>query len=305
MTAGKTLTINGYITSEFSHLNAANGFTANHLGSADDPASVGNPDIGDLIIQGGGTVVLTGAPDNTIRSNMLNTYGGITWINDGTVKIASAGTSATGALGTHRSWIDGTIIGANGTLELATTSDPYIYEWLTFRGRGYEGRGTIITTGTGRTIRLNGQMYVDSDMLVNNTNSSSIRFGEAGGALYGTGDIARTGNGEFYLYVNAPDWTGRLLNGSGNTRLYGSASLQGMTSMSLDRNTYFGYGAGGTTIDEFRDRLNDNLAVSINGYSKMRLEASNGVFSGIEKVGVVTVNGGVFNIEYDLGVLKP
>lgn len=301
VTSGKTLTINGYLTSEYSHINAANGFTANHRGVADDPAGVGNPDIGDLIIQGGGTVVLTGAPDNTIRANMLNTYGGITWINDGTLKIAGAGSSATGALGTNRSWIDGTIIGAGGTLEFATTSDPSIYEWLTFRGRGYEGRGSIITTGTARTIRLNGQMYVDSDMLVNITNSSGIRLGEQGGALYGTGDIARTGNGELYFYVNAPDWTGRLLNGSGNTRLYGSTSLQGMASMSLDRNTYFGYGAGSTSVDEIRDRLNDNLAVSINGYSKMRMEATSGIFSGIEKVGTVTVNGGVFNIEYDLG----
>ncbi|OYW77035.1 MAG: hypothetical protein B7Z37_05820 [Verrucomicrobia bacterium 12-59-8] len=304
VTSGKTLTINGYITSEFSQINAANGFTANHLGVSDDPSSNGNPDIGDLIIQGGGTVVLTGAPDNTIRSNMMNSYGGITWINDGTLKIASAGSSASGILGTNRSWIDGTIIGTDGTLELATTSDPVIYEWLTFRGRGYQGRGTIITTGTARTIRLNGQMTVDAAMLVNNTNGSSIRFGEYGGALYGTGDISRTGNGEFLLYVNSPDWTGRLLNGSGNSRFYGSGSLQGMTSMSLDRNSYFGYGAGSTTIDEFRDRFNDNLAVSINGYSKIRMEAGAGVFSGIEKLGTVTVNSGVFNIEYDLGTVN-
>ncbi|WP_395736860.1 autotransporter-associated beta strand repeat-containing protein [Prosthecobacter sp.] len=300
VTAGKTLTINGYITSEYSQINAANGFTANHLGVADDPAINGNPDIGDLTIQGGGTVVLTGAPDNVIRSNMMNSYGGITWINEGTLKIASAGTSATGILGSNRSWTDGTIIGANGTLELAATSDPTLYEWITFRGRGYQGRGSIITTGTARTVRLNGQIYVDAPMLVNNSNGSTIRFGEQGGALYGTGDIARTGSGEFQIYMNAPDWTGRLLNGSGNTRMYGAGSVQGMTSMTLDRNTYFGYGAGSTTIDEFRDRLNDSLNVTINGYSKIRMEATGGVFSGVEKVGTVTINSGVFNVEYDL-----
>lgn len=303
VTAGKTLTINGYITSEASQISSANGYTANQLGGADDPTSIGNPDIGDLTIQGGGTVVLTGAPDNTIRSNMFNSYGGTTWINQGTLKIAGAGSSAVGALGTNRSWIDGTIIGAEGTLELAATSDPSIYEWLTFRGRGYQGRGSILTTGTARTVRLNGQMFVEAGMLVNNSNSSTIRFGEQGGALYGTGDISRIGNGEFQFYVNTPDWTGRFLNGSGNSRMYGSGSLQGMTFMSLDRNTYFGYGAGSTTTDEFRDRLNDNLNISINGYSKIRMEAGAGIFSGIEKVGIATVNSGVFNIEYDLGTI--
>lgn len=297
--AGRTLTINGFITSEASQINAANGYTANHLGAADDPTMNGNPDIGDLTIQGGGTVVLTGAPDNVVRSNMMNAYGGITWIKEGTLKIASAGTSASGILGSNRSWIDGTILAPEGTLELAAASDPTLYEWITFQGRGYQGRGSIITTGTARTIRFAGQMFVDAPMLVNNSNASTILFGDLGGALYGTGDIARTGSGEFRYYFNSPDWTGRLLNGSGNTRLYGAASLQGMSFMSLDRNTYFGYGAGSTTADEFRDRLNDSLNVSINGYSKMRIE-SGGVFSGIEKIGTATVNSGVFNIEYDL-----
>lgn len=303
VTAGKTLTINGYITSEASQVSAANGFTANQLGGADAPTSNSNPDIGTLTIQGGGTVVLTGAPDNTIRANMMNSYGGLTMINDGTLKIAGDGGSASGALGTNRSAVDGTIIGVNGTLEFATTSTAYIYEWLNFRGTGYQGRGTILTTGTARTVVLSGQMSVDSNMLVNDSNGSSILIGSSGGALYGAGNIARTGNGELQMYVNAPDWTGSLLNGSGNVRMYGSGSLQGMTSMSLDRNTYFGYGAGSTTTDEFRDRLNDNLAVSINGYSKMRMEAGAGIFSGIEKIGTATVNSGVFNIEYDLGTI--
>ncbi|MFO1485304.1 MAG: autotransporter-associated beta strand repeat-containing protein [Verrucomicrobiaceae bacterium] len=301
VTAGKILTINGYITSEFSQINSANGYTANHIGGADEQASNRSPDIGDFVINGGGMVILTGAPNNTSQANMYNSYGGITWINEGVLKIASAGSTASGILGTNRSFVDSTIIGANGSLELATSSDPFIYEWLTFRGRGYEGRGTIITTGTARTVRLNGQLTVEADMLINNANNSTIRFGENGGALYGTGNIARTGNGEFQFYVNGIDWTGQYLSGSGNTRMYGAGSLQGMTGMSLDRNTYFGYGAGSTSIDEFRDRLPDNLAISINGYSKMRFEAGSGIFSGVEKVGVATVNGGVFGIEFDLG----
>ncbi|MFZ2282104.1 MAG: autotransporter-associated beta strand repeat-containing protein [Prosthecobacter sp.] len=301
--AGRTLTINGYITSEISQISAANGYTANQLGGADDPASNGNPDIGDLIIQGGGTVVLTGAPDNTIRANMFNSYGGTTWINNGTLKIAGAGSSAFGALGTNRSFIDGTIIGGDGTLEFSTTSDPSLYEWLTFGGTGYEGRGAVLTTGTGRVVRLNGQMQVNSPTLFNLASNTYgyIRLGEFGGALYGSGDILRTGANEFGFYLNAPDWTGRFLSGSGTSRVSGVGSLQGMMGMELDRNSFFLYSGGSTSIDEFRDRLNDNLVITSNGYTRMRIENAAGVFSGEEKVGVVNVTGGVFGIEFALG----
>jgi autotransporter-associated beta strand protein len=303
--AGKNLTINGYITSEFSHVTTANGFTnSNQIGASYQPASDRNPDIGDLIIQGGGTVLLTGAPDNTIRANMYNSYGGITWINEGTLKIAGAGSSAAGALGTNRSWVDGTIIGAAGTLEFSTTSDPTVYEWLTFRGTGYEGRGTVLTTGTARAVRLNGQMFVESDVLFNLASASYgyIRLGEGGGTLYGSGDILRTGAGnEFGFYLNAPDWTGRFLSGSGTSRVSGAGNLQGMTEMALDRNSFLLYSAGSTSIDEWRDRFNDSLALSINGYSRLRVENGSGVFSGIETLGVATVNSGVFGIEYAIG----
>ncbi|MHB1082034.1 MAG: beta strand repeat-containing protein [Prosthecobacter sp.] len=301
--AGSTLTINGYITSEISHVSAANGYTASQLGGVDDPASNSNPDIGDLTIQGGGTVVLTGAPDNTIRNNMLNSYGGITWINNGTLKIAGAGSSANGALGTNRSFVDGTVIGTNGTLEFATTLDPNLYEWLTFAGTGYQGRGAVLTTGTGNTVRLNGQMLVDSPTLFNlaSTTYGYVRLGEYGGALYGSGDILRTGANEFGFYLNAPDWTGRFLSGSGTSRVSGVGSLQGMLGMELDRNSILYYSAGSTSVDEFRDRLNDNLVTTINGYAKMRIENAAGMFSGEEKIGVVNVNSGVFGIEFALG----
>ncbi|MCF7788655.1 MAG: autotransporter-associated beta strand repeat-containing protein [Prosthecobacter sp.] len=302
--AGSNLTINGYITSEFNQVTTANGYNySDQIGGSDQPASDRNPDIGDLIIQGGGTVLIMGAPDNTVRSYMYNSYGGITWINEGTIKIAGAGTSAYGALGTNRSASDGTIIGANGSLEFATTSDPSIYEWLTLGGTGYEGRGAVLTTGTGRVVRLNGQMQFDSPTLFNLASNSYgyIRLGEQGGALYGSGDILRTGGNEFGFYVNAPDWTGRFLGGSGTNRVSGTANLQGMLEMELDRNSILYYSAGSNGIDEFRDRLNDNLVTTINGYAKIRIENYSGAFSGEEKIGVVNVNSGVFGIEFALG----
>lgn len=299
--AGSTLTINGYITSEFSQINSTNGYTANMIGGSDQPASDRNPDIGDLIIEGGGTVSITGAPDNVIRSNMYNSYGGITWINNGILRIAGAGTSAAGALGTNRSFIDGTIIGANGTLMFNTTSDPGIYEWFDVRGSGYQGLGAFASAGTARSIYLRGQMNFEVDTLFNVRNNSIIRLNDGGGDTFGSGDIIKLGANEFYFYGNIPNWTGDYRSAAGNTRLYGAASLQGMGAMYLDRNTYLGYGAGSTTTDEFRDRLPDNLTVYTNGYIRMRMEAGGGVFSGIEKLGVLNVMDGQVGIEFDLG----
>lgn len=300
---GTTLRINGYITSEQSQISSANGYTANHIGGADEQASNRNPDIGDLIIQGGGTVMLTGAPDNgTSRpANMYNSYGGITWINEGVLRIASAGSAAGGILGTQRSFVDGTIIGAAGTLLFNTTSDPYIYEWFTTRGTGYHGMGTFAATGTARTYRLNGQNNFESDVLFNMRNGSAFRLNENGGTTFGSGDIYKLGGGTFYFYTNAPEWKGAYHSGASTTVLYGSSSLGGMTGMYLDRQSYLGYGAGSTSIDEFRDRLPDTLPIFTDGYVRLRMEAGGGIYSGIEKVGTVTVVDGQLGIEYDMG----
>ncbi|WP_081452710.1 beta strand repeat-containing protein [Verrucomicrobium spinosum] len=299
--AGSTLTINGYITSEFSHINGTNGYTANHLGLSDQPASDRNPDIGDLVINGGGTVVLTGAPDGTVRANVYNSYGGITWINDGTLWLASAGSTGSGILGTHRSWVDSTVIGAEGTLMLNMTSDSTIYEWFTVRGDGYQGNGTFRTAGTVRTYNLAGQISLESDAVFNLKNGSHINLNNGGGDTFGSGDIIKIGTGEFRFYGNMPEWTGNYVSSGGNTRLYGAASLQGAQGMTLERNTYFGYGAGSTSVDEFRDRLGDNMAITTDGYVKLRMEAGAGIFSGKEKVGTLTVAGGQVGIEFDLG----
>lgn len=304
VTPGKTLTINGYIASERSHVTPANGFagSANHLGGNDTRVSDRNPDIGDLTVRGGGTVVITGAPDGTVRANMFNSYGGTTWIDEGTLRLASAGSSAgTGSLGTNRSWIDGTVIGANGTLELATTSDATILEWMTLRGSGYEGGGTIRTQGTARVYRLAGQVSIEEDAVMHIMNGSDLRINESGGDFFGSGDLIRKGNGNFRMYGNNPEWTGKLNLASGTNYLASVASLQGMTGLILDRNAIIIHSSGSTSVDEFRDRLPDNLPITADSYTRLRLDSTGGVHSGIEKVGTVTVNSGVFGIEYNIG----
>lgn len=298
----KVFTIDGYISSEFSHVTVGNGYTlSDHIGTNWQPASDRNPDIGDLIITGGGMVVLTGAPDGTVRANQHNSYGGITWINEGILNIATAGTTADGILGTNRSWVDGTIIGPQGTLLFSATSDVTFREWTTFRGQGYQGRGTIQTLGTGRIYRLAASLYLEEDLVLNSKNGSTIRMNEGGGTMYGSADIYKIGNSTLAFYGNAPDWTGRLFHASDSLFVTGAGALGGMTEMTLTRNGILFLSAGSTSINEFRDRLPDNLPIYTNGYVRMRIDATGGVYSGVEKTGTVTVMGGQLGLEFNLG----
>ncbi|MCB1208463.1 MAG: hypothetical protein KDK97_04000, partial [Verrucomicrobiales bacterium] len=299
---GKDLTIDGFITSEYSQINAANGYTANHLGATFQPASDRNPDIGDLIVEGGGTVIIRGAPDGTQRANAQHNYGGITWINNGTLRLNTAGSAGEAALGTQRSFVDGTIIGANGTLELATTSDPTIYEWLTIRGgQGKDGGGAIRTLSTARSYNLAGQISLESDLFIHQQNSSNIYINNGGGDLFGTGNITKTGSSELRFYGNNPEWYGGINHGDGNLRFYGAGRAPNLEFINLTRNSYFAVGAGATSPDEFRDRLPDDLPINGSGYVRVRMEAGGGVFSGFEKVGTLTVQNGLTGIEFDLG----
>lgn len=301
--AGKELTINGYISSEFSTVTTSNGYSlVNQIGTNWQPASDRNPDIGDLIITGGGMVTLTGAPDGTVRENQLNSYGGITWINQGILRLASTGTTASdGILGTNRSWVDGTIIGAEGTLLFNTTGDITLREWLTIRGQGYEGRGTFQTMGTARTYRLAASIYLESDMVINSKNGGNFRINEGGGTLYGSHDIYKSGNTTLAFYGNVPDWTGRLFNSSDSLYVSSAGAMGGMTGMTLTRNSILFLSAGSTSINEFRDRLPDTLPIFTDGYVRMRFDATGGVFSGVEKVGSVTVQAGQLGLEFNLG----
>lgn len=305
---GKTLTIDGFISGEYNHAHTANGYTlADTLGNVWDASSVRNPDIGDLTIDGGGTVVFRYAPlgDGATPGNLAHVYGGITWINDGILRLEGVGTTGvTGALGTHRSFVDSTVIGANGTLDLFfTASDPSIQEWLTLRGMGYQGGGTIssLAIGTARVYNLAGHIHAEQDALINLMNGHSVYFNNGGGDLFGTGSIIRKGNGELRFYGNNPEWTGQLLLASGTTQLINSASLGGMTGLRLERNTFFQLDADSTTISEFGDRLPDDLALTSNGWTRIRLNATSGAHSGLEKLGVATVEAGVLGIEYNLG----
>ncbi|MCB1209190.1 MAG: hypothetical protein KDK97_07685, partial [Verrucomicrobiales bacterium] len=305
---GKTLTIDGYISSEFSHATTANGYnTINHIGTDWQPASDRNPDIGDLIIEGGGTVVLTGAPDGTVRAYQANSYGGITWINNGTLRISSAGSSASGdngyaaMLGTNRSWVDGTVIGDNGTLWMSTTSDVTLREWITFRGQGYNGQGTIVTSSTARSYSMAGQYQMDSDVVINNKNGSNIFWNNGGGNTEGSGDITRIGNGTLRFYGNIPDWTGDINNAGRDMYIASAGNLQGAGSLNMTRNSILYFETGSTSINEFRDRFNDDMPINTDGYVRMRMRPTGGVYSGEEKVGTVHVQGGQFGIEFDTG----
>lgn len=305
---GKTLTIDGFISGEYNHVHGGNGYNlSDSMGPAWDASSVSNPDIGDLTIDGGGTVVFRYSPlgDGSTPVNLAHVYGGITWINDGILKLEGvATTGATGALGTHRSFLDSTVIGTAGTLDLFTTASTTILEWLTLEGTGYQGAGTIrtVTTGsTAYTYSLAGQIHVKEDAVIRMTNGHNIYLNNGGGDMFGTGDIIRMGNGDFRFYGNNPEWTGAFISASGTSRVIGASTLGGMSSMVLERNSVFYHSTATTSVDEFRDRLPDNLPITGNGYVRLRMDATGGMHAGFEKVGTITAQAGVLGIEYNLG----
>lgn len=305
---GRELVIDGLISGEYNHVHAANGYNnSNSLGNPWDASSVRNPDIGDLTIDGGGTVVFRYSPlgDGSTPGNLAHTYGGTTWINEGVLRLEGVGTTGlTGALGTHNSFIDGTVIGANGSLDFFfASSDPSIQEWFILRGQGYQGGGTFtsIVPHASRIYNLAGQIHVEEDALFNIRNGREFRVSSGGGDMFGTGAITRVGNGTLRLRGNNPNWTGALNLVSGTNYIDSVGSLGGMTSLTLQRNTLLYLGNGTTTVDEFRDRLPDNLPITTNGWTRMRMDATGGVHSGVEKVGTLTVQAGVMGIEYNLG----
>jgi len=304
---GNTLIVDGYISGEYNHVNLANGYTsADSLGGIADRASLRNPDIGDLTIDGGGKVRFRYSPsgDGVAAGNLGHDYGGITWLNEGTLQLEGVGSIGPGVLGTHRSFVDSTVIGTHGTLDFFfTASDPSIQEWFTVRGQGYQGGGSFASTtvGTARDYNLAGQIHLESDAQFNMRNGHDFNINNGGGDLFGGGDVIRSGNGELRFYGNNPEWTGQLLNASGGLSLNTAGALGGLTRLRLERNTLFQYDADSTTVNELRDRLPDDLALFSNGWTRLRLNATSGALSGIEKVGVATVEAGVMGLEYNLG----
>lgn len=304
---GNTLIVDGYISGEYNHVNLANGYSsADSLGGIADRASLRNPDIGDLTIDGGGKVRFRFSPagDGVAAGNLGHDYGGITWLNEGILQLEGVGSIGPGVLGTNRSFVDSTVIGANGTLSFFfASSDPSIQEWFTVRGQGYQGGGSFASTtvGTARDYNLTGQIHLQADAQFNMRNGHDFNINNGGGDLFGAGNVIRSGNGELRFYGNNPEWTGHLLNASGGLSLNTAGALGGLAGLRLERNTLFQYDADSTTVNEIRDRLPDDLAVFSNGWTRLRLNATSGAHSGIEKVGVVTVEAGVMGLEYNLG----
>jgi len=304
---GATLLVDGYISGEYNHVHSGNGYNfANSLGGAADRASLRNPDIGDLTIDGGGTVVFRYSPagDGVTLGNLGHDYGGITWLNEGILRLEGVGTTGPGALGTNRSFLDSTVIGENGTLSFFfSSSDPSIQEWFTVRGQGFQGGGTFASTvvGSARTYSLAGQIHLEQDALFVMRNAHNFYINNGGGDLFGDGNIIRSGNGELRFYGNNPEWTGQLLNASGGVQINQAGALGGLTGMRLERNTIFQYDADSTAMNEIRNRLPDDLGIVTNGWVRLRMNATSGVHSGIEKAGTITVEGGVLGIEYNLG----
>ncbi|MDZ7618091.1 MAG: autotransporter-associated beta strand repeat-containing protein, partial [Patescibacteria group bacterium] len=291
--SGMDLAYAGTIASEANYQNTANGFLR---------TLAFNPDFGDLIKTGAGTLTLGG-------TTVHNTYTGMTHVLEGTLRIANTHTSenTTLTLGTHQSWTDGTIIESGASLELNTGATWNTLEWITLKGEGFNGGGVVRTVGTSRTYRFEGQTFLEGTTRFNITNSSTLRLGERGGGLASLDydpatpdNILRQGSGELQFYSNSPDWYGSLTAVGGNTRLYNGAQLGGMTALTLQRNAFFDIRYDSSSYDWFTDLLPDAMPVNLDGRSRFRFTTGgNYVYSGFETIGTLTVTGGDPAIQFD------
>lgn len=296
--AGLQLSYGGIITSEANYQKAANGYAR---------TLAFNPDFGDLIKTGDGVLNLAPAINNT--------YEGLTLVRDGTLRITTPGTANSSStydlLGTDRSWTDATIVENGATLEVnftGTTSagDWVNQEWLILSGDGHDGGGAFRTTGQGRAFSTQGQVYVDGATRFNLT-TGYIYLANGGGYLASLDanpatpdNIIVQGAGNFNIYSNAPDWYGSLTLVNAATRLYNGAALPNMTSLTMERNSYFEIQSSSSTVDFYRDQLPDHMPLNMSGRPRLRLYSGNNVvFSGFQNTGTLTAVTGEPALQFD------
>jgi len=164
---------------------------------------------GDLIKTGQGTLELTYSIADE-RTQLTNTYQGLTDIREGTLRVLGTNNFT---LGSSKSFYDGTIVRNGATLELGRNSTGVgttynMYEWLmleegsTLRvadpGSGYQSpnlQGVI-------DFRGDATVWIESD---------ETDFNENAGYMTGSGALIKDGNGTLRLMSYSPEYTGALV----------------------------------------------------------------------------------------------
>lgn len=224
--------------------------------------------VGGLNVLGGGEVILNGA----------NTYGGVTHIHNGTLRVAHDDSLGTGS-GTDT---DGTFIHTGGTLELAGSSIMLPNEKIIVDGGTFNGNGWTLNA----PMQLNSGQITGDNWIVN----GPVTLG---------GTFAVTSNGQFNSNVEG---IGGLVIGdtalvglSGNNSYDGHTTVNG--SLTLGSDTALGTGTGndadGTTVNTGGHLVLESVYVA-----NEKITLAGGTMSGSGRHdGAVYLDGGVLTGE--------
>ncbi len=199
---------------------------------------------GDLIKTGTGILALginTGASNNLTAG--FNMYQGMTDVREGTLLIVGTNNFA---LGSNKSFYDGTVVRGGATLTLGSTpttllavgvTNTYsITEWMTFE----QGSTLRVEDPAGgyQSPNINGVVNFAGDTTVF-VQADEFNFNSTGaGYLMGSGDIVKTGGGALRIYENNIDFTGDLVIRQGDVQDVGyrNSSIPNVGTITLGTN---------------------------------------------------------------------
>ncbi len=212
---GSTVTYSGQLVAEDNLLSAARQ----------------NNGVGDLVKEGAGRLVLTGA--NTAS----NTYQGLTDIRSGTLTIARSNAFV---LGSSHSFYDGTVVRSGATFELAVggvnNNALDLREWLVL-----EQGATLKVVETNSAYigwKWNAPVDVQGDATIDVNADELILQPDGAGYLTGVGSLSKIGNGLLMIAGHSPEFTGGLAVYDGRLQLHcnGNNPVQNAGTVTIGMN---------------------------------------------------------------------
>jgi autotransporter-associated beta strand protein len=167
---------------------------------------------------GVGTMVLSGASNN---------YSGLTTINEGTLKLGSAGGDTNSPLGTPTT---GTIVNTGASLDLngftLGKTEP-----LTLNGTGVSGQGALINSST-TSATYSGSITLASSSSIGVNGNITVTS-----IISGANALTKVGNGTLIL-SGSNTFTGGLVINSGTVQLGNNNSLADVLPVTLNGGTF-------------------------------------------------------------------
>jgi fibronectin-binding autotransporter adhesin len=207
-------------------------------------SGAGTTAVSGVVGNGSGVISITNSAGTLILSGS-NTYSGGTTLTGGTIVISGSGSSTYGALGTGTVNLNGGTIYVTGS---TTSNAVTLYNTILETGSSAITLATSGSLGTTYSMVLSGSLIVNGTLSIN-LNTTPSDFGDKGGALYITGNIAGSGlitetvGGSAYnrLFISGTNsaFTGTMSLGngsSGNTRIRFNSADSGFANGVLINN---------------------------------------------------------------------